>query len=194
MEIEHTADQSPAGTPPDTLNARIGVLTRREVEARILAPVIEAMAAEFGRERVVAVVRDTIVDVARRQGAGLVDTMGGDSLDAFADSLQYWTQDGALEIEVLEQTENAFAFNVTRCRYAELYQALGIPELGAVLSCNRDWALIQGFNPDVALERTQTIMQGASHCDFRYRRRPQPIMLEEGSERGSARMNADTAT
>ena len=29
--------------PPDTLNARIGVLTRREVEARILAPVIDAL-------------------------------------------------------------------------------------------------------------------------------------------------------
>jgi predicted ArsR family transcriptional regulator len=53
-----------------------------------------------------------------------------------------------------------------------MYRALGIPEVGALLSCNRDFALIEGFNPDVALERTQTIMQGATHCDFRFRRRP----------------------
>ena len=26
-----------------------------------------------------------------------------------------------------------------------------------------------GYNPDMELERTQTIMKGASHCDFRYR-------------------------
>jgi hypothetical protein len=76
-----------------------------------------------------------------------------------------------LRIEVVERTPQAFGFNVTRCRYAELYRSLGIPELGAVLSCNRDYALIEGFNPDVELTRTQTIMQGATHCDFRYRSR-----------------------
>jgi L-2-amino-thiazoline-4-carboxylic acid hydrolase len=58
---------------------------------------------------------------------------------------------------------------VTRCRYAEMYRALGIPELGEVLSCQRDAALIEGFNPGVTLERTHTIMQGAATCDFRYR-------------------------
>jgi hypothetical protein len=41
-----------------------------------------------------------------------------------------------------------------------------------VLSCNRDAALIDGFNPAVTLTRTQTIMQGASCCDFRYSATP----------------------
>jgi hypothetical protein len=49
-----------------------------------------------------------------------------------------------------------------------MYRALGIPELGAVLSCNRDASLIEGFNPEVRFVRTQTIMQGAPCCDFRY--------------------------
>ena len=71
---------------------------------------------------------------------------------------------------VREQTDEVLAFDVTRCRYAEMYRALGIPELGAVLSCNRDAALIEGFNPEVHFSRTQTIMGGASHCDFRYRK------------------------
>jgi hypothetical protein len=77
--------------------------------------------------------------------------------------------DDALVIDVIEQTEEKFSFNVTRCRYAELYENLGIRELGSALSCARDFALIEGFNPDVALERTQTIMEGAPFCDFRYR-------------------------
>ncbi|MBK8797034.1 MAG: L-2-amino-thiazoline-4-carboxylic acid hydrolase [Anaerolineales bacterium] len=159
------------------MNARIGVLTRREVEARILAPLVAALGDAFGREEVIAVVRDAIIRIAQEQGSQLAKSMGDDSLAAFADSLRFWTQDNALEIEVLAQDEDHFNFDVTRCRYAELYQALGIPELGAVLSCNRDWALIQGFNPAVELTRTQTIMQGAPYCDFRYRR--QPIELEE---------------
>jgi acyl-coenzyme A synthetase/AMP-(fatty) acid ligase len=55
---------------------------------------------------------------------------------------------------------------------AELYQGLGIPEVGALLSCNRDFSLIEGFNEDITLTRTQTIMGGASHCDFRYVAKP----------------------
>jgi hypothetical protein len=72
---------------------------------------------------------------------------------------------------VLRQDEQALDFNVTRCRYAELYRALGLEDLGGLLSCGRDAAMIEGFNPDVELTRTQTIMEGASHCDFRYRLR-----------------------
>ena len=156
-------------TPPeDTLTQRIGVLTRREVEARILAPVIDALGEKFGREEVVQTVRDAIVGLAQEQGALLAEQMGSSGSNAFLDSLQYWTKDNALEIDVLAHDEQRLDFNVTRCRYAELYRSLGIPELGAVLSCNRDFALIDGFNREAKLTRTQTIMEGASHCDFRY--------------------------
>ena len=50
--------------PEDNLNDKIGVLTRREVEARILAPMLDAMGQAFGRERVIQVMRDTIIRVA----------------------------------------------------------------------------------------------------------------------------------
>ena len=154
--------------PEDNLNAKIGVLTRREVEARILAPMLDAMGEAFGRERVLGVMRETIVKIAQKQGAELAGFMGGVTLQQFAQSMRFWTMDDALEIDVIEQTEDVFSFNVTRCRYAELYEKLGIRELGTALSCARDYALIEGFNPDVALKRTQTIMEGAAHCDFRY--------------------------
>jgi hypothetical protein len=162
----------PQRSLPDTGN-EIGVLRRREIEARIVAPLLDALGAEFGREAVLRVARETIIRVAREQGAQLAGQVGGDSLPAFEQTLPAWTKDDALRIEVVERDGERFGFNVTRCRYAEMYRALGIPELGALLSCNRDYALIEGFNPEVELTRTQTIMQGASHCDFRYRlRRP----------------------
>ena len=154
--------------PPDTLTQQIGVLTRREVEARILAPIIHALGQEFGKDQVIEVVKKTIIDLARQQGAELAEAMGGADSEAFMDSLEYWTRDEALKLDILQQDDTALDFNVTRCRYAELYNALGIPELGAVLSCNRDFALIEGFNSEATLTRTQTIMQGASHCNFRY--------------------------
>jgi hypothetical protein len=154
----------------DRLNA-VGVLTRREIEARILAPVVDALGKRFGRDEVVAIIREVVVDIARAQGRAMAEASGDGSLTAFAGTLEPWTRDGALEMDVGEQTDERLSFDVTRCRYAEMYRALGIPELGAVLSCNRDAALIEGFNPTVTLTRTQTIMQGAACCDFRYRRR-----------------------
>ena len=60
------------------------------------------------------------------------------------------------------------SFNVTRCRYAEMYRELGMADLGGIFSCGRDGALSTGFNSRIKLARTQTIMEGASHCDFRY--------------------------
>jgi len=162
-----------AGEPPDTLN-EIGVLKRREIEARILMPVLEALGREFGKDKVLAVTRDVIVRVAREQGAQVAAAMGGNGLSDFARSMENWTKGGALEMDVLEQSDERFAFNVTRCRYAELYRSLGIAEVGGLLSCNRDFSMIEGFNPGIELTRTQTIMQGAPHCDFRFTIRKKP--------------------
>ena len=164
------AEMNPENThplPPDTLN-EIGVLKRREIEARIVGPLVEALGNEFGRERVVEIVRETIVDIARRQGAERAALVGDTSLVAFARSSGDSRKDSALEMEVLEQNEERYSFNVTRCRYAEMYRALGLADLGAVMSCNRDYSAVEGFNPDIVLVREQTIMQGAPCCTFRY--------------------------
>lgn len=153
--------------PPDTLND-VGVLKRREIEARIVAPLIQRLGEEFGHERVTELAREVVVGVAQAQGGEMAEALGGNDLSIFADSMENWTKGGALEIDIVEEGEGILAFNVTRCRYAEMYRALGIPELGALFSCDRDGTMVQGFNPDIGFQRTQTIMSGASHCDFRY--------------------------
>jgi uncharacterized protein YciU (UPF0263 family) len=152
---------------PDTLTQEIGVLLRRETEARVLAPVIDALATAFGREAVIKIVRDVIIGLAHESGADLASEYG-DTAEAFMETLQFWTKGDALEIEVLEQTETRLDYNVTRCKYAEMYRALGIPELGEVLSCNRDFAMVEGFNPEAKLTREQTILGGGDCCTFRY--------------------------
>lgn len=157
----------------DHLSEEIGVIRRREVEARIVGPLVEGFSARFGREETLEVVREVIENLARQVGRDLRDNVSNGDLTSFAAGWEPWTRGGSLEIEELERTAEAWSFNVTRCRYAELYQDLGLPELGATLSCNRDAALVEGFSDAIKLERTQTIMQGAKFCDFRYRRRPE---------------------
>jgi hypothetical protein len=50
----------------------------------------------------------------------------------------------------------------------EMYEEMGARDLGFLLSCNRDFAMFEGMAPDLNFSRTQTRMEGAAHCDFRY--------------------------
>ena len=68
---------------------------------------------------------------------------------------------GALEVEVLKETDEQFDFNVTRCRYAETYKEMGLGKIGHLLSCGRDGSFA-GYDPNIELDRGQTIMQGAT--------------------------------
>ena len=112
--------------------------------------------------------RETIIEIAKQQGAELASRSGNPTLDQFASLKEPWMRGGALEIDVLSRSKTEYSFNVTRCRYAEMYQSLGMDDLGSLLSCARDFNMVTGFNSRIKLSRTQTIMEGASHCDFRY--------------------------
>jgi L-2-amino-thiazoline-4-carboxylic acid hydrolase len=76
----------------------------------------------------------------------------------------------ALDYRVREQSHDTFDVDVTGCRYAQFFEELGAPDLGFLLVCSADFPMAEGFGADIKLTRTQTIMQGASHCDFRYKR------------------------
>ena len=146
----------------------ISTLTRREIEAGIAGPLIRAFAAEIGEEKARLVAGRVISELAKKSGEALAQVAGGRGLENFAKGLELWSQDGALEFEILEQGPKKLSMNVTRCRYADMYQRIGMSELGFLLSCNRDYAMIEGFNPKIRFSRTQTLMEGAKHCDFRY--------------------------
>jgi GTP cyclohydrolase II len=150
---------------PDYLNA-VGLLNRREIEARLLVPLIDALSAEIDRQRILEIVRNVIQEIARQQGVQLANSMEANDLKHFAAIQETWKKDNSIQTELLKLTRKKYAYNVFRCRYAEMYYHLGIPELGRMLSCDRDFALIEGFNPHIKLTRTQTIMEGADICDF----------------------------
>jgi hypothetical protein len=157
---------------PSPSEPRLTLLQRREIEARIVGPIVRAMREELGEERTIALLHRVITELARQAGAEMARAVGEASLTAFAACLDRWKEGGALEIDVREQTPERLSFNVTRCRYAEMYRALGLADLGPHLSCVRDFALVEGFNPAIRLTRTQTIMEGAPFCDFRFEAEP----------------------
>ncbi|QGH63646.1 L-2-amino-thiazoline-4-carboxylic acid hydrolase [Serratia proteamaculans] len=147
----------------------LGILARRRIEAEIIKPIYQILVREIGKERAQAVIGEAIENAAIEAGKNFAaQEPNGADLQSFA-ALQYlWEKDDALQVKVINQDPQHFDYNVIRCRYAEMYHQMGLGEIGHLLSCARDSQFIVGYAPDVELQRTQTIMSGASCCDFRY--------------------------
>ena len=86
----------------------------------------------------------------------------------FIEVFELWKTGGALEIKELKKTSKQYDFDVTRCRYAEMYKEMGLEDIGQLLSCNRDYNFTIGFDKKLELLREKTIMEGHSCCTFRY--------------------------
>lgn len=145
-------------------------LERRKIEGGVMIPMVQAFQRAIGKERANEIAREVIIELARKDGERWAQQFGQD-LAAMEEVSGVWAGGGSLKIEPLGKSSERLDFNVTRCQYAEFYKELGLPELGYLFHCNRDFAMVKGFSPSLTLERTQTIMEGASHCDFRFVRK-----------------------
>ncbi|MCX5512643.1 2-amino-thiazoline-4-carboxylic acid hydrolase [Kaistia algarum] len=159
---------NPGGTVEAAIDG-LGILARRRIEAEIIKPIYEEMVARFGREAAREALKAAITRAAIESGKRFAAAQNGPvDLVSFAALQPKWRQDDALHIEVLSETPERFDYDVTRCRYAEMYHAMGLGEIGDILSCQRDGTFCQGYDPRIQMTRTTTIMSGAKRCDFRY--------------------------
>jgi len=146
------------------------ILEQRRIEANIIKPIFEEIASRLGASEAADILTAAITRDSIAQGAAYAASQStATTLHSFHDLLPQWTAGGALEVEMLSETPAHVHYNVTRCKYAEMYKDMGLSEIGHILSCGRDGTFCTGYNPNIKLDRTQTIMQGAAHCDFRYR-------------------------
>jgi fumarate reductase iron-sulfur subunit len=146
----------------------ISNIERREIQSPLIACLLVGFINEIGLDRTMEIASAVIKNDATSVGKKMAEKYGGNTIEVLHRIVsEIWAEGNALEFSILEETERKLGFNVTRCRYVELYERLGIKEFGFCLSCNRDASLISGFNPRMQLFRSQTIMQGAEFCDFR---------------------------
>jgi predicted ArsR family transcriptional regulator len=150
----------------------VPLIEQVKIQAQVLVPLVRTLQAELGEERANALVRKSLGALYRQFGEAWCRQQGTRRFDEkLGIAFEKFTAGDALDYEVLKQTTDTFELNVTGCRYAKFYQELGAPELGFLLTCSADFQFFEGFGSDVQLTRTQTIMQGADHCDFRYKLR-----------------------
>ena len=159
----------------------IPVIEQVKIQAQVLVPLVKTLRAELGEERANTIVRKALADLYRELGEEWWRGQGGRDLgETMASAFDRFAAGDALDYKVLRKTPDGFDVDVTGCRYAEFYKEIGAPELGFLLVCSADFPVAEGLGPDVQLTRTQTIMQGASHCDFRYTLQKRKTGLDKG--------------
>ncbi len=151
-------------------DGELPTLTKRRIQAEVIGPIYSEMVEAVGEEQAQAILDAAIRKAAIAEGKHFARRAPGGitSMADFIKLYDLWTHDGALEIEVLEASDTTFNFDVTRCRYAETYREMGLGKIGHLMSCNRDGTFCQGYDPNIELDRQQTIMMGAPRCTFRY--------------------------
>lgn len=148
-------------------NKELTRIEKRAIEALAIAPVIRAVSQRIGRDEAMAILKEVNQQEAFQRGQNMM-TQGQNGINELVNDVATWGEGGIWEMDVLEQTPTTYFFNVFRCPYYEKYRELGLDEFGVELSCCRDEPFARGFYRQLKLVRTQTIMEGADYCDFRY--------------------------
>ena len=132
------------------VDPKLSLLEKTRVQAQVLVPVLGALRSELGEEK---------AGSPRRKWAAMHTAM--------AEITEH-----DVTVEMRRHDKEALEFDITHCRFAEFFRALGEPELGALLVCEADFDIAAAGGGDVTFTRDQTIMQGAPSCTFRYKFAP----------------------
>lgn len=144
----------------------VSLIDRTKIQAELLVPVLKAMERALGTEPARAIAREALAPEFRQLARDWVAEADGDRMAAFLRFGAYSNADEPLEYEQRDAPDGELRFDVSSCQYAQFFQELGEPELGFLLVCSADGPIAEGLG--VGFERTQTLMQGGTHCDFRY--------------------------
>jgi len=151
-----------------TKSEQIPFSKRVEIHSESLVPVVKTLEKELGKDRAHALVRKGLANWAREAYAKIRKGFPGNPIGLIEMGAKMLEAEGVQDYEFLKRTEESVDFNVTRCKFADLFKNTGDTEIGYLIICELDFPMAKGLGPDVELKRTQTIMQGAAYCDFRY--------------------------
>ena len=138
-----------------------------KIQARAVIPIVRALEQELGKERAHSIVGRAIAEAHAEWQAKTISARNSHPREVEVNIAEQLP----IDTQVVDDTDSTFAINMTRCRFAEYFRAIGAADVGALLTCGVDFATEAVLRPDWEFHRSQTIMGGASHCDFRWRLR-----------------------
>ena len=138
-------------------------LSKNWKQADIIA-LLNALAEQFGREKVVEVVEMVVAENTRREWAEVAHKKKSNTID---DLIQILWDPSQFDF-TMEQRDGGVQMHITRCPYVELAKEFGATDWFYHLCCIGDPPLVEGFNPKMGFRRTKTLMEGHECCDHFY--------------------------
>ena len=160
------------------MSEKLSELDAVKIKARAVIPIVRALELEIGYERAHSIVGRAIAESHAEWQSKALSTRNAHPRDNNIE------EQFPIEAEVVEDTESTFAINMTRCGFAEYFRRIGAADVGALLTCGVDFTTEAVLRPEWEFRRSQTIMAGASHCDFRWRLRGPAERMSDGTLHG----------
>jgi predicted ArsR family transcriptional regulator len=156
------------------VDIRLSLLDKTRIQAQVLVPLLRALRAELGQEEADTITRQALRNWSQQLFAAIGESVEGSPRRKWAamhTALADVTEQ-EVTVEMHRHDAEALEFDITHCRFAAFFRALGEPELGALLVCATDFDIVAAAGGEVNLSREQTLMQGAPSCTFRYKFAP----------------------
>ena len=153
------------------LHSEISYLNRVKAQSEVLVPILNCLRTELGEERANALIYGALREWSREAFAEAASAKKGSGYEiwqAMDEELAALTGND-ITYETQKDDSSSLELDVTRCKFAQFFKALGEPELGSILACEVDHHLTAASQQEVHLEIDKRIMKGDELCDFRYK-------------------------
>ncbi|MEE4195478.1 MAG: L-2-amino-thiazoline-4-carboxylic acid hydrolase [Anaerolineae bacterium] len=130
-----------------------------------LAVLTEALIRRYGKQGEL-VVYDILVEErlsASKRQTGTVEEFI-ESMVAQPEQPNLFT--AGIESELIHLTQNEVELHIHQCEWARYFKDHH-PEVGYLMACSTDEVAYKAFNNKLRMQRTETLMEGGSKCDFR---------------------------
>ena len=131
-----------------------------------MAKMIRALKERFGDE-VYQIVSKQNGEKAFAEWKKIGEKIGCNSIEDLIKHLWEPLKKEGWDYEINE-TEKGFQMKCTRCGLYDLAKYCGITEEAFYMFCTNDPYITEGFNPNIGLKMTKTLMQGHDCCDHFY--------------------------
>lgn len=112
------------------VDPKISLLDKTRMQAQVLVPVLRALRSELGKDKADAIVKQALRDWSKQLFASIGDSIEGSPRRKWATMQSALNEVSAKEVEfeIRRHDKEALDIDVTRCRFAEFFRALGEPE------------------------------------------------------------------
>lgn len=145
------------------MNDYAKILETHEFHAKSLVSIVRAVEEKYGKEGVEAVRNAWLKEVFYKPWQEKGRSVERNDVQTFARILESGCA-GTHEWKRTEDEPNKVAYRFTKCFWADVFRKLGAEDVGKWL-CDSDQFNAKGFNPDIKLKRTKTLMEGEDCCD-----------------------------